>query len=241
MKKAIGILAGVMLVAGAAGCGGSTRATTATQAGASAQATTPAKTPSVTATPTGTAGETSRLRSTSTCSTTTTSTTEGPYYVTGTAALTDGDLNAGKLPGVPIRIAGYVYSGTGKTTPLANAVVDVWQADGSGTYWPPSNGPASGYPAGELRLRGHVVTDAKGYYSFTTISPGEYEGRARHIHIRATSADGSQDVVTQLIMSKPGDRTPAANDSIARSLPSCHTMAFAPINGISTAFFDFHL
>ena len=107
--------------------------------------------------------------------------------------------------------------------------------------WPRSNGPASGYQAGRLRLRGHVVTDAEGYYSFTTIYPGEYEGRTRHIHIRATSADGSRDVVTQLIMSKPGDRTPAANDSIARSLPPCHTMAFGTINGTSTAFFDFHL
>ena len=106
MKKAIGILAGVLLVAAAAGCGGSTRATTATETGASAQATTPAETPSVTTAPSGTAGESSRLPSTSTCSTTTTSTTEGPYYVTGTAALTDGNLNAGKLPGDPIRIAG---------------------------------------------------------------------------------------------------------------------------------------
>jgi protocatechuate 3,4-dioxygenase beta subunit len=237
VKKAIGVLAGVMLVAAITGCGGGTRATTGTEAGARTQATTPSAT---TASPT-TAEETGRLVSTSTCSTTTTSTTEGPYYVTGTAALTDGNLNADKLPGDPIRIAGYVYSGTGTTTPLANAVVDIWHADDSGAYWPPSNGPASGYSAEQLRLRGHVVTDAKGYYAFTTISPGEYEGRARHIHIRATSADGSQDVITQLIMSKPGDQTPAANDSIAQSLPPCHTMAFSTINGASTAFFDFHL
>lgn len=240
VKRAVGVLAGVMLVTGAGGCGGSTRATSGTEAGASTQATTLAATTPA-ATGTQTPAETSRLVSTSTCAATTTSTTEGPYYVTGTAELTDGNLNAAKLPGDPITIAGYVYSGTGKTTPLANAVVDIWHADDGGAYHPSSNGPADGYTADQLRLRGHVVTDAKGYYRFATIYPGEYEGRARHIHIRATSANGSQDVITQLIMSKPGDQTPAANDNIAQSLPPCHTMAFSTISGASTAFFDFHL
>jgi len=147
------------------------RGTTGAEAGASAQATTPAATPSVTTTPTGTAGETSRLLSTSTCAATATSTTEGPYYVTGTAALIDGNLNAGKLPGDPIGIAGYVSGGTGKTTPLADAVVDIWHADGSGAYQRPSNGPAGGYSADQLCLRGHVVTDAKGYYGSRPSTP----------------------------------------------------------------------
>ncbi len=155
--------------------------------------------------------------------------------------MTDGNLNYDSLPGDAIAIAGYVYSGTAKTTPLANAPVDIWQTDNSGAYWPESNGPASGYTAEQLSLRGHVVTDANGYYRFTTIFPGEYEGRARHIHIRATSADSNQDVITQLIMSKEGDQTPAAADDIARSLPECHTMRFATIEGTATAFFDVHL
>ncbi len=64
--------------------------------------------------------------STSTCSSITDGTTEGPYYVTGTAELTDGNLNYDSLPGDAIAIAGYVDSGTAKTTPLANAAVGIW-------------------------------------------------------------------------------------------------------------------
>lgn len=175
------------------------------------------------------------------CQDITTSTTEGPYYVTGTARLSDGDLNVDDLPGEAIAITGHVYAGTGTASPLAGAVVDIWQADGEGRYWPQSNGPASGYADTDLSLRGSVVTDAAGAYTFTTIFPGEYEGRARHIHVRATSADGSRDVITQLIMSKPGDRFPAESDDIARSLPACHTMTFSEDAGRPTATFDFHL
>lgn len=231
------IIAAAVLVTGIVGCGGedgtTTRATT--DAGARSATTTSATTTATSSNAPGAAV------STSSCSTRTDATTEGPYYVSGTAELIDGNLNADDLPGDQITIAGYVYSGTGKTAPLANAIVDVWQTDASGAYWPESNGPADGYTADQLSLRGHVLTDARGFYRFTTIFPGEYEGRARHIHIRATSADGSQDVVTQLIMSKDGDQTPAAADSIARSLPACHTMRFSTIDGAPTAFFDFHL
>ena len=232
MRRGIGIIAAVMLVAGAAGCGGGDNAATDGQTVASTQA-------ASTATTTPGSDETSATSSTSTCSAITDGTTEGPYYVTGTAALTDANLNYDALPGETITIADYVYSGSDKATPLANAVVDIWHADGSGAYWPQENGPAGRYTADQLSLRGHVVTDASGYYRFTTIFPGEYEGRARHIHVRASSADGGQDVITQLIMSR--DETPAANDSIAQSLPPCHTMTFTTINGASTAFFDFHL
>jgi len=35
-------------------------------------------------------------------------TTEGPYYVTGTTELSDGNLNAAKLPGDPIKVSGVV-------------------------------------------------------------------------------------------------------------------------------------
>jgi protocatechuate 3,4-dioxygenase beta subunit len=236
VRRAIGIIAVLAVAAAAmAGCGDDT----AENAGTTAAA---AETTAATTTATVATGDGTSRVSTSTCTTTTTPTTEGPYYVTGTDRLRDGELNDDALPGERIRISGYVYRGTGTGTPLAGAVVDVWQADDAGDYWPESNGPASGYTAEQLSLRGSVVTDASGFYTFTTIFPGEYEGRARHIHIRFTAAEGDGDVVTQLIMSKDGDRTPAESDGIARSLPDCHTMRFADGgDGIPTAFFDAHL
>jgi protocatechuate 3,4-dioxygenase beta subunit len=165
--------------------------------------------------------------------------TEGPYYVSGTSKLIDGNLNYTNLPGDKIKITGYVYSGEENTTPLPNSKIEIWQADTSGSYHPESNGAATKYNASQIALRGYVETDNNGYYEFMTIYPGEYEGRARHIHIKATSNNKS--VVTQLIMSKSGDKFPASNDQIAQSLPVCNTMALRDDNGIQTAEFDFHL
>lgn len=166
----------------------------------------------------------------------TSSTTEGPYYVTGTAQLVNGQLNYTGLSGDIIKISGYVYAGTDNTKPLANAKVDIWQADAGGNYHPASNGSVTKYNIDQIALRGYVLTDEKGYYEFNTIYPGEYEGRARHIHVR-TMADGYTAVTSQLIMSKMGDATPAEEDSIASSLPACHKLTFT--NGSAT--FDFRL
>ena len=69
--------------------------------------------------------------------------TEGPYYVSGTAELVDGELNYTNLPGDPIKVSGYVYGGVGTSTPLAGAIVDIWHADSSGSYHPNSNGQAT--------------------------------------------------------------------------------------------------
>lgn len=237
MKRLIHIAGALVVAGGIAGCGG----TSASDTTVSGEQSTAVVATTTTATTTGTTQSEDTAAASTACTETTVATTEGPYYVTQTAALTNGDLNSDDLPGDPITISGYVFSGTGTDAPLANAVVDIWQADGGGTYWPASNGPATGYTAEQLSLRGHVVTDARGFYSFSTIYPGEYEGRARHIHIRGTSADGSKDVITQLIMSKDGDQTPATSDNIARSLPACNTMTFTDSNGTQTASFDFHL
>jgi protocatechuate 3,4-dioxygenase beta subunit len=164
------------------------------------------------------------------------STTEGPYYVAGTTELIDGNLNYANLPGEPIKISGYVYAGDKTNNPVTGAKIDIWQADSDGKYHPQGNGPASLYTATQLALRGYVITDEKGRYEFSSIYPGEYEGRPRHIHARA-SADGFTSVTTQLIAPKSGDKVSAAQDSIARELPSCNTLVFDK----GSATFDFHL
>lgn len=172
----------------------------------------------------------------------TTATTEGPYYVKNTKALIDGKLNYDNLPGATIKITGYVYQGSDNSTPLSNAYVDVWQADGNGKYWPAGNKDATTYTDKDLSLRGGVFADDNGYYELTTIYPGEYEGRARHIHFRVSSNDGSKSVTTQLIMSKPGDQTPASQDLVAKNLPACNTAQFDSANDeIPTTEFNFHL
>ena len=126
MRRQISIIAAVLLAAGAAGCGGGNEPTTAAQTGSSTQTAQTASAASPAAATSTTTDAPGAPVSTSTCSSITDGTTEGPYYVTGTAELTDGNLNYDSLPGDAIAIAGYVDSGTAKTTPLANAAVDIW-------------------------------------------------------------------------------------------------------------------
>jgi protocatechuate 3,4-dioxygenase beta subunit len=167
--------------------------------------------------------------------------TEGPYYITGTSELTNGELNYTGLPGDPIMISGYVYGGVGNSKPLAGAKIEIWQADNNGSYHPNTNGDASQFSAGELALRGYVLTDAKGYYQFTSIYPGIYPGRCRHIHVRV-SASSYGGVVTQLIVpAKPGDSVTPEQDQIARSLPAVNHLTFETVDGVQTGSFDFHL
>jgi protocatechuate 3,4-dioxygenase beta subunit len=95
-------------------------------------------------------------------------------------------------------------SGTVVTTdckPVADALVDVWQADGGGAY------DNTGY-----RLRGHQFTDAQGRYSFQTVETGLYPGRTRHIHVKVQKP-GGQVLTTQLYFP---DEAQNASDALFR-------------------------
>lgn len=103
----------------------------------------------------------------------------GPFYKAGApceANLADG------LDGELMLIQGTVY-GCDCVTPLAGAIVDVWQADGDGAY------DNAGFV-----LRGKIQTDAMGRYSFLTIKPGWYlngsQYRPAHIHYKVSHEDG---------------------------------------------------
>ena len=168
-------------------------------------------------------------------------TSAGPYYITNTPPLVGADLNSTGLPGDPVEIVGHVYSGTDTSRPIAGAKIEIWQADRDGVYHPPASGDVSQYNATEIALRGYVLTDGNGAYEFTTIYPGHYWGRTRHIHVRASAA-GHGEVTTQIIMPpKAGDGTTPQNDMIASSLPPANLVTFSDQNGIQSAAFDFYL
>ncbi len=167
--------------------------------------------------------------------------TEGPYHVTGIAELKGGDLNFTKLAGVPIEISGHVFEGLDETRPIANAAVEIWHADSDGSYHPNGNGPAANYQSAEIALRGFVLTDAEGRYSFSTIYPGEYSGRTRHIHFKIR-AEGKPELTTQLIVpAKPGDTLTFDADDIAEGLPNCQLLTLDESLTPAKASFDFRL
>lgn len=114
--------------------------------------------------------------------------TEGPFY-TPRSPRRRSLLGAG-VSGTTLVLAGRVL-GT-DCRPLARALLDFWQCDARGVY------DNVGY-----RLRGHQLTDAQGRWRLTTVVPGIYPGRTRHIHVKARRP-GGEVLTTQLYF--PGER-----------------------------------
>ncbi len=108
--------------------------------------------------------------------------TEGPYFKAGSPE--QATLYQAGMPGTKIVITGYVY--TADCKPVANALLDFWQADANGNY------DNSGYT-----LRGHQFTDANGRFQLTTVIPGLYPGRTEHIHVKVQAPNGKL-ITTQL-------------------------------------------
>lgn len=80
------------------------------------------------------------------------------------------------MSGTRLLLSGTVT--TRSCRPVPQALIDLWQANAKGIY------DNAGY-----RLRGHQFTDADGRFRFETIVPGSYDGRTRHLHLRAQAAN----------------------------------------------------
>lgn len=144
---------------------------------------------------------------------------EGPYYIAGAP---DKTVLAGpNEPGDRLFVSGTVRS-SGTCAPLAQALVDVWQADASGKYHSDTK---------EWRLRGVMLTGPQGQFAFETIVPGHYpqsgSWRPKHIHFMV-SAPGHIPVTTQLYWE--GDPYLQPNDPCAscQSDDETHIVALVP-------------
>ena len=93
---------------------------------------------------------------------------EGPFYSPGAPMLEAPYVlpKRGERDGEKLVFSGSVRSTNG--TPLAGAVLDVWQANGSGEY----SNFMPGVP--EFNLRGQLATDADGRFEFETVVPSFY-------------------------------------------------------------------
>lgn len=135
-------------------------------------------------------------------------TVAGPFYRADAPDRPNGAAISLNGKGVPLLVAGRVLSLGGE--PLAHAMVEVWQADGSGKY---ENQQPDDQP--ENNLRGRFHTDAQGQFGFTSVMPGGYSlpadgpvgrlmrnlglclQRPAHIHFRI-SAPGHERLTTQI-------------------------------------------
>ncbi|MFI6389521.1 carbohydrate-binding protein [Nonomuraea sp. NPDC050547] len=110
--------------------------------------------------------------------------TEGPYFKPNSP-------RRSTIPGsgTGLTVSGYVFGLA--CQPLANVLLDFWQCDTNGNY------DNVGF-----NYRGHQFTDANGAFKLTTIVPGLYPGRTRHIHVKA-QAPNRPVLTTQLYF--PGE------------------------------------
>nr|WP_234334217.1 hypothetical protein [Streptomyces sp. NRRL B-1347] len=124
--------------------------------------------------------------------------TEGPYFKPNSPRRSS--LIEAGTQGIRLTVTGYVFGL--KCKPLANVLLDFWQADRRGAY------DNVGY-----RMRGHQFTNAQGAFALTTVFPGLYPGRTRHIHVKL-QAPGRPVLTTQLYFpNEPRNNTDPIFDS----------------------------
>jgi protocatechuate 3,4-dioxygenase beta subunit len=113
----------------------------------------------------------------------------------------------GEPIGERIVVTGRVIDGDGR--PVANQLVEVWQANAGGRYpHQRDQHPAPLDP--NFTGAGRCLTDATGAYRFTTIKPGPYPWRNHqnawrpaHIHFSLFGTEFTQRMITQMYF--PGD------------------------------------
>lgn len=130
---------------------------------------------------------------------------EGPFYPIADQDDKNTDLTVvtGKTQmaqGIIIYLAGTVIDQT--CAPVANAIVEIWQACATGKYNHPGdrNNPNALDP--HFQYWGIAVTNGVGEYNFKTIAPGHYEAgpgwiRPPHIHFKVHKR-GIKELITQM-------------------------------------------
>jgi protocatechuate 3,4-dioxygenase beta subunit len=134
----------------------------------------------------------------------------GPSFGTEIVSPQASDLTRGHSAeplGERIIVSGRVIDENSR--PVANTVVEIWQANAAGRYRhevDQHNAPLDPNFTGS----GHAITDAEGRYRFVTIRPGEYPWRnhynawrAAHIHFSLFGPAFATRLVTQMYF--PGD------------------------------------
>lgn len=118
-----------------------------------------------------------------------------------------------------IRIVGQVRDGAGE--PVADALLELWQAGPDGIYPGHDAGGRPGGVVGEFRGFGRGATDAEGRFVFETLKPGAVaapEGglQAPHINVSVMARGMLKRLVTRIYFD---DEPATASDPVLARLP----------------------
>ncbi|RBD98692.1 protocatechuate 3,4-dioxygenase subunit alpha, partial [Xanthomonas oryzae pv. oryzae] len=92
--------------------------------------------------------------------------TVGPYYRLGLEPLYRQQIAPAQAADTHVQISGCIFDGAG--APVADAVLEVWQADAADARYEAHDPSFDGW--------GRVPTDGHGRFSFSTIKPGRVAG-----------------------------------------------------------------
>lgn len=117
------------------------------------------------------------------------------------------------IPGQHIRLEGVVIDGQGN--PMADALIELWQADALGRYAHPADGRGSNYGFTGF---GRCATDANGRYVFETIKPGAIgNGQAPHVTFIMFTRGGQNHLYTRVYFAD--EATANAQDPVLQGVP----------------------
>jgi len=126
----------------------------------------------------------------------------GPFWRANAPLCDDGESIArSETPGVPLEVAGTVRDSAGR--PVADAILDVWQASPVGLY--ENQDPAQQ----DMNLRGRFKTDAEGRFHFRSVRPAGYpvptDGPCGDL-LRAQLRHPNRPAHLHFMVSKPGHK-----------------------------------
>jgi len=124
----------------------------------------------------------------------------GPFPAMKFRGQADHDIDLTKISGQNGIATGKIIVVQGKIhdtdcNPVEGAIVEIWQANHFGKYHHEYD--LKGQDDPNFQGWGQAITNPKGEYRFTTIVPGLYTDRTRHIHFKI-SKRGYHEMVTQL-------------------------------------------
>jgi protocatechuate 3,4-dioxygenase beta subunit len=176
----------------------------------------------------------------------------GPVFDRDELGPLDNDLTrnyakTGAPVGERIVVHGFVRDENGR--PVANALVEVWQANAGGRYRHRKDQYVAPIDP-NFGGCGRVLTDADGHYVYRTIKPGPYpwrnrvnEWRPSHIHYSISGTGFAQRLITQmyfegdpLIATCPIVRTIRDEEAIRRLIAPLDRNAFVQLDSLAYRF-----
>jgi protocatechuate 3,4-dioxygenase, alpha subunit len=143
--------------------------------------------------------------------------TVGPFFYDGLIAEAHAPtptlVKAG-VRGQRIAITGMVLDGD--HAPVPDAMIEIWQADASGTFNHPAD-PKHANADPHFIGFGRSDTRDEGRFKFETVKPGSVQGQAPHINVRVFSRGMLVHAITRLYF---GDEAANDHDPVLALVPS---------------------